>query len=275
MNNEIEKLIKTNQIRLHQYAKSLCKDNFLADDIIQETLIICYQKYDSLKDKSKFLPWAKSVAKNLYLRNQQSQRETESLDESYHVDEQFYDQVETLYQKQKHQLLLALFSKLPPTQRELAIEYYIKGIPRQDICKTYKITEPVFDSRLLRMRNKIKRYLKKRHSDKQEIAFINKFNELLKGDYSMDEFRVEISKSLVPDLISGEQNIISFIKNQRQRFKDDYGVKIPKVHIIDNEYLKGAEYIILKQEKRIQEGVIEGPDKLMAMNDTITQTIFH
>ena len=221
MKREIDSQIATHQKALRNYIRLICTETFLADDICQETLIICFQKYETLRDKSRFLPWAKSIARNLYYRKLESRQRSDSFDENSQMDEALIDQVEFIYRQQKRELLFSLFAKLPLSQRELAIEYYISGIPRDAICRSRNISKSVFDSRLLRMRNKIRKYLRKSHSNRQEIVFINRFHELLKGDYAMDEFRIEISRTLVPELIEQDENLMSFIKNQRQRFRKD------------------------------------------------------
>lgn len=89
----------------------------------------------------------------------------------------------------------------------------------------------------------------------------------------MDDFRIEISPKLIPDLIEADNNIITYIRSQRKRMIDDFNIQLPKVHIIDTEHLKGDEYIILLEEKRIQEGELESAKKLPEMNQLISDIL--
>ena len=89
----------------------------------------------------------------------------------------------------------------------------------------------------------------------------------------MDEFRIEISEALVPDLIEGERNILDFIRSQRRRMMEDFGTSFGKVHVVDTPHLTGSEYIILAKEQRVSEGRLETEDKVAEMNEHIAAII--
>jgi RNA polymerase sigma-70 factor (ECF subfamily) len=206
-NTDIQKI----QTPLQKHIRKMVRDTMIAEDLLQETMIIAIRKHETLYDKSKLLPWCKTIARNLYFRQLQRMHDEDVFDEAAHISAREMGQVEASFQNQKTAALLQLLTRLPDSQRILARDYYLLGIPRKDICEKYYISPQVFDSRLLRARKKIQSYLKRRHKRKADIDFINRFTALVKGDYTMDEFRIEISPKLFPDLIEADDNIITFI----------------------------------------------------------------
>jgi RNA polymerase sigma factor (sigma-70 family) len=139
---------------LQKYIRKMVRDTMLSEDLLQETMIIAIRKQDTLYDKSKLLPWCKTIARNLYFRQLQRIHDEDMFDEAAHISAREMGQVEASFQNQKIAALLQLLTLLPDSQRILARDYYLLGIPRKDICEKYHISPQVFDSRLLRARKK-------------------------------------------------------------------------------------------------------------------------
>lgn len=59
-----EKLLTENYTVLERFVKFKVSNKFDAEDIIQDTALIAYRKFDLLKDKSAFKPWLLSIARN-------------------------------------------------------------------------------------------------------------------------------------------------------------------------------------------------------------------
>lgn len=59
-----EKLLTENYTVLERFVKFKVSNKFDAEDIIQDTALIAYRKFDLLRDKSAFKPWLLSIARN-------------------------------------------------------------------------------------------------------------------------------------------------------------------------------------------------------------------
>ncbi|MBO7425473.1 MAG: sigma-70 family RNA polymerase sigma factor, partial [Clostridiales bacterium] len=86
---ELEKIYNEAYRAVYWTAFSLLKNEDDAQDIVQDTFISLFNSYDSIKDKSKTLPWLKKVAANKSL-NRITRTKTDN------VDDEFFDTVETV-----------------------------------------------------------------------------------------------------------------------------------------------------------------------------------
>jgi RNA polymerase sigma factor (sigma-70 family) len=114
---------------LQKYIRKMVRDTMLSEDLLQETMIIAIRKQDTLYDKSKLLPWCKTIARNLYFRQLQRIHDEDMFDEAAHISAREMGQVEASFQNQKIAALLQLLTLLPDSQRILARDYYLLGIP--------------------------------------------------------------------------------------------------------------------------------------------------
>lgn len=69
-------LVIRHRAQAYRWAKSLTKDAFAAEDIVQNSFILAYQHLSALKDRERFLPWLKRIIHNqtvTYYRRKDSQ----------------------------------------------------------------------------------------------------------------------------------------------------------------------------------------------------------
>jgi RNA polymerase sigma-70 factor (ECF subfamily) len=62
-----EVLVKQHKKMLFAYVLAMTPDTALAEDIVQEAFIIGYRKLSTLRDKERFAPWLRVIARNLIL----------------------------------------------------------------------------------------------------------------------------------------------------------------------------------------------------------------
>ncbi len=71
---EFEKLSSEAQRATLSYAYLCCRDLNLAEDIVQETLTIAFQKRDQYFPESNFATWLIAIARNVWFRERQRRR---------------------------------------------------------------------------------------------------------------------------------------------------------------------------------------------------------
>jgi RNA polymerase sigma-70 factor (ECF subfamily) len=62
--NHFEEQISLVYKELYKFIYSIIKNENLAEDILQETLMKAYEKFDTIEDIKKFKPWIFTIAKN-------------------------------------------------------------------------------------------------------------------------------------------------------------------------------------------------------------------
>lgn len=77
--NEFENIYKKYYKYVKQYAVSLCFDEFLAEDIAQETFLRAFENADKFKGESRVETWLCAIARNIFLSLKRRKRE-ESLE---------------------------------------------------------------------------------------------------------------------------------------------------------------------------------------------------
>ena len=67
------KLLVEHQRRLYQYLRMLMPDRHSVDDVLQETLMVMWQKFDETYPESSFYAWASRIAHLIALRERRCQ----------------------------------------------------------------------------------------------------------------------------------------------------------------------------------------------------------
>ena len=72
---------------LNRFAFSLCKNNFVADDLVSETILKAFENFSKLKDESKTKQWLFRILNNQFISNYRSRKkfvEIENRDQESH-----------------------------------------------------------------------------------------------------------------------------------------------------------------------------------------------
>ena len=136
-------------------------DAMLADDLSQDTFIKAWQGVRSFRGMSGFKPWLFRIAINEYLtyRRRPGSGPSASLDDAK-GDAMLAASTPHDDSDARHDARLALDS-LPPTERAVAVLFYIEDYPIKKICQLTEMPEGTVKSHLSRARTHMAQFLKK------------------------------------------------------------------------------------------------------------------
>ena len=122
------RLLVGHQSRLYQYVRMLMPDRESLDDVLQETFLVMWQKFDETYPEASFYAWASRIAHFLVLRERRRNDgnvpvlDQETLEQIAAEECRDSDALTNLTT-----LLEACLSRLPPTDRELIEQRYQPG----------------------------------------------------------------------------------------------------------------------------------------------------
>ncbi len=139
----ISQLIDKYSARIRDYIRMMVKDNDVADDILQETLIKVVRVIDEGRyvDTGKFLSWVLRIAHNRvldYFRAQKSSRTVSESEVGYNMlgTLRFAEQTveDRMVSEQIEADVRRLVELLPEEQREVVVMRYYAGMSFQEIA---------------------------------------------------------------------------------------------------------------------------------------------
>ncbi len=110
-----EKLLIPIYTDLYRFILSIIRDEYLAEDILQETTIIAYKNFHTLKDKAKFKTWCFTIAKRKAMNMRKK-----TIREILMTPEQYQNLIKT-----------AIFEDSPDIMTHIAIAEAIKTLPTE------------------------------------------------------------------------------------------------------------------------------------------------
>jgi len=148
--------------KVRRFILTLVRDDWVADDLIQETFLRIQQNIESLRDPSKLSSWIFQIAHNLcqdHFRQQKISPRKEEMGE-----EEMEDFKETLIQKELEQRQMGecvqnQINLLPEPLRTVLLLFDIMELSHQEIADTLAITIENVKVRLHRARRKLKAIL--------------------------------------------------------------------------------------------------------------------
>lgn len=145
-----EQTVRAYSADLYRYAYWLCRDRFVAEDIVQETFTRAWNNWESLKDAGAVKSWLITILRReharLYERKQFDYVDTELEDLQIAAD---HDAVE-LYQLEN------LLEELPLTLREPFVMQALGGYSCAEIAEQLDTTEGAVMTRLTRARQALR-----------------------------------------------------------------------------------------------------------------------
>lgn len=162
---------------LYNMALKYCGNVHDAEDIVQETYLIAFNKFHQLRDKSKCKPWLLRILRNNFLKSYQKKKIRQKLSETDYSE--FLK--ETLSSGNAENLLVKAsvnrviqdaIDRLPIKYKEVLLLYYMEDMLYKEIAKTLDIPIGTVMSRLTRARERLKTLLLKQiNSDKYGHIF--------------------------------------------------------------------------------------------------------
>lgn len=143
-------MIKANTQSLYKVAAAILKNDDDTADAISETILICWEKLDELRQEQYFKTWLIRILINqcnaIYRQHKQVEPFEIVPDEA--VDDPAYERVEWL----------DLLAKLNKPHREAVILYYAEGFKVREIADILGVSESTVKKRLVNARQQVRGY---------------------------------------------------------------------------------------------------------------------
>ncbi|PHR71645.1 MAG: RNA polymerase subunit sigma-70 [Lutibacter sp.] len=134
---------------LKRFIISKVKDNFIADDILQDTFIKIHTKLHTLKDITKLKPWIFTIARNSILDHFKSTNKTVEI-----ANFESEIEIEATIHTEKD-CLRGILKNLPKKYRDPLFLSDIKGMKQAEVAKQLQLSLPTVKSQIQRARKLI------------------------------------------------------------------------------------------------------------------------
>lgn len=158
---------------LYNVALKYTGNVFDAEDIVQETYMMAFNKFHQLKDPSRCKPWLLRILRNNFLKTCQKAKSQQRLLETDYIEFlkqqiRVKDAEDLLAKDSGDRLIKDAIDKLPVKYREVLLLYYMDEMLYKDIAQTLDIPIGTVMSRLTRAREGLKTALLKKMSLSRE-----------------------------------------------------------------------------------------------------------
>lgn len=158
---DILTLYDENYQKVRKFILTLTRDEWVADDLIQETFIRVQKNMNTIKEKEKIVSWIFKVAYNLcmdHLKQRKKEPQTSAETEKVSIQIPLMRQIE---QQQMGACIKDKMSRLPESMRIIIDLYDIMEFSHHEIAQILSISEENSKVKLHRARKKLKAILSK------------------------------------------------------------------------------------------------------------------
>ncbi|MDU4890395.1 MAG: sigma-70 family RNA polymerase sigma factor [Clostridium sp.] len=153
-NNALTIIYEKYSKRLYLYLLSLCHNQQLAEDLMQETFIKAFMSLDEVSDG--IVQWLYKVAKNLFIDTLRKNKNIISEDEfDVKTISDKTDILKELIAKERNRRLYYVIQQLPIKERELITLYYFGELKQEDIAQQMSLTHGAVRTSLFRIKKKL------------------------------------------------------------------------------------------------------------------------
>jgi len=148
---------KVRRRRLHRLALSWCRDQSLADDLVQETFLKALRHLNQLRDLQSMDAWLSNILFNSWRDHVRGRRHTEDIDQLSDLEEFVLD-----CENEKHDLIgrvHAAIGTLPPAQQEVLALVDLHGYSYGEVSILLGIPTGTVTSRISRAREALRDHL--------------------------------------------------------------------------------------------------------------------
>ncbi len=160
-------LYDPNHCRFERFCKARVYGEMDYKDLMHDTVVIAFQKFDPSSERSRFLSFLFGIAIRVLANNKRRKDKDMIHQNTMKRDDEFYDQTS---QKEAIEQLYAALSELPEIQKESIILFEIVGYAIKEIAHLHKVSENVVKQRLFRGRNQLKLVLTRQHEISKTIG---------------------------------------------------------------------------------------------------------
>jgi RNA polymerase sigma factor (sigma-70 family) len=129
-----EQLVKRYERLVYGFLLRKVGDVGVAQDLTQETFLVGYENLQRLKDAGVVKSWLISISANL-MRDHFKRRKLAGLPEFYEIELTGLDPLQTLEQRERHELLYKAMQKLPERFRAVLVMRYLEEREYDDISR--------------------------------------------------------------------------------------------------------------------------------------------
>lgn len=178
---EFKKLAYPHMALLYNVALKYCGNEFDAEDIVQETYLMAFDKFHQLRDKSKCKPWLLTILRNNFLKTYHKNKGQQKLsqpDYVYHLKSSLEAESpdDILAEASSRTVIQKAVNQLPEKYKTILILYYMQQLRYKEIAKALDIPMGTVMSRLTRARHALKSILLRQNIlEKNNINPINNF----------------------------------------------------------------------------------------------------
>jgi len=166
-NRRLRTEVSAQRDRLYRLAWSWCHDQYLADDLVQETLTKALSRLDSLREESRLGVWLTRIMANLY-RDQFRRKREETGQEIEPISE------ETPEDATERSLLVvhtrAAISALKDDHRQIITLVDLSGFSYADTAQILDVPVGTVMSRLSRARKRLREELEKAYVTSSSVV---------------------------------------------------------------------------------------------------------
>lgn len=171
-NRRLKSEICAQRERLYRLAWSWCHDQYLADDLVQETLARGMAKIDNLRDETRLQVWLTRIMANLFRDQFRKQRE-ETGNEIEPVEEEETPE-RAANRSQLVQRTRDAIAALNEDQRQIVTLVDIAGFSYADTAKILDVPVGTVMSRLSRARGRLRDYLERSQVIERKVVPLRK-----------------------------------------------------------------------------------------------------
>jgi RNA polymerase sigma-70 factor (ECF subfamily) len=170
-----KELTYTHMKLLYNVALKYTGNVFDAEDIVQETYLMAFNKFHQLKEPSRCKPWLLRILRNNFLKTCQKNKNQQRLAETDYIEFlknhiKRKDAEEILVEESGIRMVQTAIDKLPVKYREVLTLYYMDDMLYKDIADTLDIPMGTVMSRLTRAREGLKKkFIKTKAPQREDI----------------------------------------------------------------------------------------------------------
>jgi RNA polymerase sigma-70 factor (ECF subfamily) len=153
MNETVERIWQSYHAGLHGFIRSRVRDDYVADDILQEVFTRIHARIGTLEDSARIKAWIYSITRNAVIDHFRARRILEPLPEGLaapelDANEQARQDIESCLQP--------LIGRLPDKYRRALVLSEIEGLPQRRVAEELGISLSGAKSRVQRGRAMVK-----------------------------------------------------------------------------------------------------------------------
>ncbi|VAW67219.1 hypothetical protein MNBD_GAMMA09-3069 [hydrothermal vent metagenome] len=163
------KRIESSRTKLYRMAFAWSHDAMLADDLVQEALMLALQKFDQLKDESAFDGWIYTILNNVWLGYLRKSKPSEDIDNIVIADSASPEH--EIYVQQLDLMVRDAMAGLPNAQRQVVALIDLDGLSYSEVAGILQVPIGTVMSRLNRARSALMSSIRKKRNQSEGVLY--------------------------------------------------------------------------------------------------------